>query len=165
MHETHPFAKSHQNRPAANLFCTRTRCTQNSYPIQFGGYVRGRSKKHIRTKDIELCWSRLNALSELGRKSPPGLIETSPIGWFDLIQQPTKGPRWAFKRGRHHLMALSWKLVDSLRRRQPKVDRQKGLVLVERHAVGWQWVTRNLHWHLPIPVCRPSPHRYLIGTW
>ena len=45
MHETDPFAKTHQNRPAANLFCRRTRCTQNSCPTQFGGYVRGRSKK------------------------------------------------------------------------------------------------------------------------
>src|ERR1700710_2940883 len=118
MHEKHPFAKTHQSRPAARLICTRPRYTQNSYPTQFGGYERGRSKKHIRTKDIELCWSRLNALRELGRKSPSGLIETSPIGWFDLIQQPMKGPRRAFKRGRSHLVALGWKLFDSLRPRQ-----------------------------------------------
>jgi hypothetical protein len=41
-------------------------------------------------------------------------------------------------------MALNWKLVDSLRRRQSKVDRWRAPALIERHTVGWKGVTRNL---------------------
>lgn len=103
--------KRTKNRPAADPFCTRARCVSNLRPTRFGGYVRGRSKKQFQNKRHRALLEQPIALSELGRKSPPGLIETSPIGWFDLIQQPVKGPWWALERGRSCSMALSWKLV------------------------------------------------------
>lgn len=40
MGRAYPFAKSHPNRPASGLACTRTRRTRVSGPQLFGGYVR-----------------------------------------------------------------------------------------------------------------------------
>lgn len=40
MPHPHPLANPHQNRPAFNLFCTRTRCRHFLGPTLFGGYVR-----------------------------------------------------------------------------------------------------------------------------
>jgi hypothetical protein len=112
---TWPFCDA-RNRP----FCENAPKSAGSQPVLYAHPLHARfvsypvrrvckreKQKALQNKRHRALLERLIALSELGRKSPPGLTETSPIGWFDLIQQPVKGPRWAFKRGRPYSTALS----------------------------------------------------------